>query len=59
LFGTISNTALALSFSIAGGAMLYVVYCEILPQSTIMNKDRVPMIFLLVGIILGLILTRI
>ncbi|MCL2133855.1 MAG: ZIP family metal transporter, partial [Bacteroidales bacterium] len=25
LFGTISNTALALSFSIAGGAMLYVV----------------------------------
>ena len=59
LFGTISDTALSLSFSIAGGAMLCVVYCEILPQSTIMNKDRIPMIFLLVGIILGLILTAI
>jgi ZIP family zinc transporter len=59
LIGNISDMVFALSFSVAGGAMLYVVFCEILPQTTMMNKDRVPMIVLLVGIIFGLILTKI
>ena len=58
LIGNISAIAIALSFSIAGGAMLCVVFCEILPQTTIMNKNRFPMITLLVGIILGLLLTK-
>lgn len=58
LIGNISEMAFALSFSVAGGAMLYIVFCEILPQTTIMNKDRVPTIILLIGIILGLILTK-
>ena len=59
IIGNISDVAVTLSFSIAGGAMLYVVFCEILPQTMIMNKDRIPMIVLLVGIILGLLLTKI
>jgi ZIP family zinc transporter len=59
LFGNISDNAIALSYSIAGGAMLYVVYCEMLPHSTMMNKDKVPTIFLLIGIIFGLLLTQI
>jgi len=57
--GGISDFALALSFAMAGGAMLYVVFGEILPQSIVTNKDRVPTIFALVGIILGLLFTQI
>jgi ZIP family zinc transporter len=59
LIGGISDIALALSFSIAGGAMLYAVFGEILPQSMKMSKDRMPTIVLLVGIIVGLLLTKI
>jgi len=59
LIGGISYTALALSFAVAGGAMLYVVFGEILPQSIVTNKDRVPTIFALIGIILGLLFTQI
>ena len=59
LVGGISDLALALSFAVAGGAMLYVVFGEILPQSIVTNKDRVPAVFALVGIIVGLLFTQI
>jgi len=59
LIGGISHFALALSFSMAGGAMLYVVFGEILPQSIVTNKDRIPSIFALIGIIVGLLVTQI
>lgn len=59
MIGGISDLALALSFSIAGGAMLYVVLGEILPQSIVTNKDRIPTIFALVGIIIGMLFTEI
>ena len=59
LIGGISYLALALSFALAGGAMLYVVFGEILPQSIVTNKDRIPTIFALVGIIVGLLFTQI
>ena len=59
LIGGISDLALALSFSMAGGAMLYVVFGEILPQSIVTSKDRVPAVFGLVGIIIGLLFTQI
>ena len=59
LVGRISDIAVALSFSIAGGAMLYAVFGEILPQSMTMRKDRVPTIILLVGIVFGYLLTHI
>jgi ZIP family zinc transporter len=57
--GGISDIAFAFSFAVAGGAMLYVVFGEILPQSIVTNKDRVPAVFALVGIIVGLIFTQI
>jgi ZIP family zinc transporter len=59
LIGGISNTALSLSFSIAGGAMLYAVFGEILPQSMSISKNRIPAIVLLIGIVVGLLLTKI
>ena len=55
LVGGISDTAVAMSFSIAGGAMLYVVLGEILPQSIVTSKDRIPTIFALVGVIVGML----
>jgi len=55
LIGGISDFAVAISFSIACGAMLYVVLGEILPQSIVASKDRVPTIFALVGIIVGML----
>jgi ZIP family zinc transporter len=57
--GGISDIALALSFGVAGGAMLYVVFGEILPQTIVTNKDRIPAVFALVGIIMGLLFKQI
>jgi len=59
LIGGISYTALALSFSAAGGAMLYVVFAEIFPQSIVTSKDKVPVFFALIGIITGMLFTQI
>ena len=59
LIGSISDTATAISFSMAGGAMLYVVFGEILPQSINIRKDRIPTIVLLIGIVFGLLLSSI
>ena len=53
--GGISTLALSLSLSIAGGAMLYVVFGEILPQTVVTNKDRIPAISALVGIVVTII----
>jgi len=55
LIGNISDLAIALSLSAAGGAMLYIVFGEILPQSVVMTKNRVPALFALLGIVIGFI----
>jgi len=57
LAGNISDTAVALSISIAGGAMLYVVFGEIIPQSVVMTKNRTATLIALSGIILALTLS--
>lgn len=59
LIGNISDTAIALSLSAAGGAMLYVVFGEIIPQSVVMTKDRTPALVTLFGIIIGLVVAQI
>jgi len=58
LIGGISDIAVALSFGAAAGAMLYVVLGEILPQSIIMSKDRIPTIFAFLGIVIGMLFTK-
>ena len=57
--GNISDFAVALSLSSAGGAMLYIVFGEIVPQSVIMTRNRMAPIVTLFGIIVGLIATQI
>ncbi|MCL2805800.1 MAG: ZIP family metal transporter [Treponema sp.] len=59
LIGSISDFAIALSLSTAGGAMLYIVFGEIMPQSVIMTKNRTASIVTLFGVIIGLIVTQI
>jgi len=59
IIGDVSEVAVALSFAIASGAMLYVVFSEILPHCIINNKDRLPTVFILVGIILGMLFSGI
>ncbi len=57
LLGNISDTAIAFSLAMAGGAMLYVVFGEIIPQSVFLSKERTPVIITLIGVIVGLCLT--
>ena len=59
IIGGISDIILAISFAAAGGAMLYVVFGEILPQSIVANRDKIPTIFALVGIVIGILFTQI
>jgi ZIP family zinc transporter len=59
VIGSISSLAIAISLSAAGGAMLYVVFGEIIPQSIIMTKNRAASLVALFGIIVGMIVTQI
>ena len=59
LIGNISDTAVALSLSVAGGAMLYVVFGEIIPQSIVLMRGRTATIVTLIGVIVGLALTMV
>lgn len=53
--GGISKLASGICMGLAGGAMLYVTFCEILPQSILMEEGRVPAVSMLVGIICSMI----
>ena len=57
--GLISPIWLSLSLSFAGGAMLYVVFCELLPEAFLMWKSKTPGLLTLIGAMLGLILVRV
>ena len=59
LIGSISGLAIALSLSAAGGAMLYIVFGELMPQSIMMTKNRTASVVTLFGIIVGLFIAQI
>ncbi|MBR6114209.1 MAG: ZIP family metal transporter [Oscillospiraceae bacterium] len=56
LIGTISPTALVISLSFASGAMLYVVFGELLPESILMWKSKLPATAVILGLLTGLII---
>ncbi|MDO4491553.1 MAG: ZIP family metal transporter [Lachnospiraceae bacterium] len=58
IIGLVSPVWLSLSLSFAGGAMLYVVLGELLPESFLMWKSKAPGAMTLVGILVGLLLIR-
>jgi ZIP family zinc transporter len=55
VIGEISEYAITITFSLAGGSMLYIVFSEILPHCIVKSKDRLPTIFILVGVIVGML----
>lgn len=54
--GDISPLGLAMSLSFASGAMFYVVFGEILPQSILMYRSKSPAFAVIFGILLGMII---
>ena len=53
--GEIGAIGLALSLGFASGAMLYVVFGEIMPQSILMYHSKLPAFSTIVGILVGLV----
>ena len=54
--GEIGALGLALSLGFASGAMLYVVFGEILPQSILMYHSKLPAFSTIVGILVGMLI---
>jgi len=56
LIGDIGLMGLALSLGFASGAMLYVVFGEILPQAVLMYHSKLPSFSVIVGMLVGLLI---
>lgn len=54
--GEIGALGLTLSLGFASGAMLYVVYGEIIPESILIYRSKAPAFAVIVGILLGLVM---
>ena len=54
--GEISDMMLVLSLGFASGAMLYVVFGELLPESILMWRSKLPAFAIFVGVIVGFLL---
>ncbi|MDO5401293.1 MAG: ZIP family metal transporter [Eubacteriales bacterium] len=54
--GDIGALGLVLSLSFASGAMLYVVFGEILPQAILMYRSKLPAFAIMVGMLVGLLM---
>lgn len=54
--GDIGAIGLAASLGFASGAMLYVVFGEIIPQAVLMYRSKVPAFFVIIGMLIGTII---
>ena len=54
--GAMGKAALALSLSFASGAMLYVVFGELLPESILMWRSKMPAAAVIVGMLTGMVI---
>ena len=54
--GAMGPTALAVSLSFASGAMLYVVFGELLPESILMWRPKLPATATIIGMLTGLVI---
>ena len=57
--GLLSPIWLTISLSFAGGAMLYVIFGELLPEAFLMWRSKAPGAFVLLGTLVGLVLVRV
>lgn len=56
--GALSPLWLALSLSVASGAMLYVVFGELLPDSAYLCRSRLPVFAAAIGIAVGILIVK-
>ena len=56
VIGEISAFGLALSLGFASGAMLYVVFGEILPQAILMYSSKLPAFSAIIGMLVGMLI---
>lgn len=54
--GTISDITQVLALSFASGAMLYVVFGELLPESILMWRSKLPAVAVMIGIAVGMVI---
>ncbi|MDD6189610.1 MAG: ZIP family metal transporter [Clostridiales bacterium] len=54
--GAMGTTALVLALSVASGAMLYVVFGELLPESILMWQSKLPAAATVIGMLVGVII---
>lgn len=54
--GDIGAIGLAASLGFASGAMLYVVFGEIIPQAVLMYRSKVPAFFVIIGMLIAMII---
>lgn len=54
--GALGPLSLAISLSFASGAMLYVVFGELLPESILMWRSKMPAFAVLIGLLVGMII---
>ena len=54
--GNMGPMALALSLSFASGAMLYVVFGELIPEALLMWRSKTPASAMLVGVLVGMLI---
>ena len=54
--GAMGPTALAVSLSFASGAMLYVVFGELLPESILMWRSKLPATATIIGMLTGMVI---
>ena len=57
--GLLSPIWLALSLTFAGGAMLYAVFGELLPEAILMYKSKLPALAVMFGFLLGIVLVNV
>ena len=57
IVGGISKSVIAMCLAFAGGAMLYIVSGELIPESNELYKGRFPIVGNILGFILGIFAT--
>ncbi len=58
IVGNISDTYISLSLSLASGAMLYIVSCDLIPSSKKISSNKISYVMYIVGILLGVSITN-
>lgn len=54
--GEMGAIGLSISLALASGAMVYVVFGEIIPQAFLMYRSKLPTFFIILGVLMGVIL---